>query len=93
MHALSALAAFAVCFSSVSAHLQLSYPGWRGDNLLTTGRTPDDQIPIGSLGINYNNGTPEFPYGMQWMYPCTLSSNSSLRKPYTDIFPQAAVFP
>jgi hypothetical protein len=39
---------------------------------MTTGRTPDDQIPIGSLGVNYNNktGEMEYPYGMQWMYPC-----------------------
>ncbi|KAK1826882.1 hypothetical protein QBC39DRAFT_186916 [Podospora conica] len=32
-----------------SAHTVITYPGWRGNNLLTT---------------------KEFPYGMQWMYPC-----------------------
>lgn len=35
----------------VSAHSVITYPGWRGNNLIT-------------------NET--FPYGMQWMYPCTL---------------------
>lgn len=34
-----------------SAHTIITYPGWRGDNLIT-----NDQ----------------FPYGMQWMYPCEL---------------------
>ncbi|EEU35301.1 uncharacterized protein NECHADRAFT_92223 [Fusarium vanettenii 77-13-4] len=34
----------------VSAHSVITYPGWRGNNLIT-------------------NAT--FPYGMQWMYPCT----------------------
>jgi len=69
---LSLLLALAACWSNIAAHLVISYPGWRGNNLMTTGRTPDDQIPIGSLGANYNNktGEMEYPYGMQWMYPC-----------------------
>ncbi|RKF71215.1 hypothetical protein GcM3_106023 [Golovinomyces cichoracearum] len=33
----------------IEAHTVITYPGWRGNNLIT----------------NY-----EFPYGMQWMYPC-----------------------
>jgi hypothetical protein len=32
-----------------SAHTIITYPGWRGNNLITN---------------------DEFPYGMQWMYPC-----------------------
>ncbi|ETS81674.1 hypothetical protein PFICI_06676 [Pestalotiopsis fici W106-1] len=32
-----------------AAHTVITYPGWRGDNLITN---------------------DEFPYGMQWMYPC-----------------------
>ncbi|KAK0664500.1 hypothetical protein QBC41DRAFT_328646 [Cercophora samala] len=32
-----------------SAHIVITYPGWRGNNLKTN---------------------KEFPYGMQWMYPC-----------------------
>lgn len=37
------------CAALASAHTIISYPGWRGNNLIT-----DEQ----------------FPYGMQWMYPC-----------------------
>ncbi|KAL9056269.1 MAG: hypothetical protein Q9162_003060 [Coniocarpon cinnabarinum] len=42
-----------------TAHIVMTYPGWRGDNLATNG-TPgvDDYQP------------DKFPYGMQWMYPC-----------------------
>lgn len=38
--------------ATVQAHVVITYPGWRGNN----------------LGRN-----DEFPFGMQWMYPCTLS--------------------
>ncbi|KAK0749145.1 hypothetical protein B0T18DRAFT_98601 [Schizothecium vesticola] len=40
-----------------SAHTVITYPGWRGNNLITD---------------------EDFPYGMQWMYPCggiPLTSN------------------
>lgn len=40
----------------VSAHSVITYPGWRGNNLIT-------------------NAT--FPYGMQWIYPCTSPSTLS----------------
>lgn len=55
-----------------SAHTVIVYPGWRGDNILTNGTVAPNspEIPPGSLGINYDNGTLGFPYGMQWMYPC-----------------------
>ncbi|KAK4151232.1 hypothetical protein C8A00DRAFT_17350 [Chaetomidium leptoderma] len=33
----------------VQGHVVLTYPGWRGNNLITN---------------------DEFPFGMQWMYPC-----------------------
>jgi hypothetical protein len=59
-----------------AAHTVIVYPGWRGDNIHTNGTISDhdENIPPGSLGINYNNKTGQlgFPYGMQWMYPCTL---------------------
>jgi hypothetical protein len=44
-----------------SAHTVITYPGWRGNNLVTN---------------------KEFPYGMQWMYPCESPSslNPSRRK-------------
>ncbi|KAF2085531.1 hypothetical protein K490DRAFT_46608 [Saccharata proteae CBS 121410] len=65
--------ALAATWSLAAAHTVITYPGWRGDNLHTNG-TEGDGISIipGSLGMNYDNdtGTYNFPYGMQWMYPC-----------------------
>jgi hypothetical protein len=67
---LSALAA--VC-TQVSAHLVFTYPGWRGDNLHSSGLTPEGTIPQDGLGANVDsNGTLVYPYGMQWIYPCKL---------------------
>jgi hypothetical protein len=59
-------------WSLASAHTVIVYPGWRGNNILTNGTMSDTDPAIkpGSLGINYENGTYGFPYGMQWMYPC-----------------------
>jgi len=59
-------------WSLASAHTVIVYPGWRGNNIHTNGTVSptDPSIPAGSLGINYDNGTYGFPYGMQWMYPC-----------------------
>ncbi|KAF2138965.1 uncharacterized protein K452DRAFT_196837, partial [Aplosporella prunicola CBS 121167] len=54
----------------VAAHTVITYPGWRGNNLHTNGTNEDETIKPGSLGINYENGSYTFPYGMQWMYPC-----------------------
>jgi hypothetical protein len=69
---------FSVWCSLAAAHTVIVYPGWRGNNILTNGTVSKDDPSIkpGSLGINYeNNGTLGFPYGMQWMYPCKLSSH------------------
>lgn len=62
--------------SLAAAHTVIVYPGWRGNNIHTNGTTSptDPSIIPGSLGMNYDNGTYGFPYGMQWMYPC-MSSN------------------
>lgn len=59
----------------VSSHTVITYPGWRGDNLHTNGSISGDNgtyVPDGThgLGVGDNN---TYPYGMQWMYPCTLS--------------------
>ena len=72
MFSLSLLLALLACWSHVTAHNIITYPGWRGDNLITSGRLPDETIPPGSLGMNWDNSTNSytFPYGMQWMYPC-----------------------
>ena len=50
------------------AHMVITYPGWRGDNLNSNGTTPA-QNPT-TIGVDYVNGTNVFPYGMQWIYPC-----------------------
>ncbi|OCK85257.1 hypothetical protein K432DRAFT_439446 [Lepidopterella palustris CBS 459.81] len=70
MPTLLSLLTFATGCALVSAHTLISYPGWRGDNIHTNGTAPDGSIIPGSLGINYDNGSYGFPYGMQWMYPC-----------------------
>lgn len=59
--------------SLAAAHTVIVYPGWRGNNIHTNGTASDTDPSIvpGSLGITYENGTYGFPYGMQWMYPCT----------------------
>jgi hypothetical protein len=66
----------AASWSLAAAHTVIVYPGWRGNNIHTNGTTSDTDASIkpGSIGINYENGTYGFPYGMQWMYPCTYPS-------------------
>jgi hypothetical protein len=65
-------AVLAAITTQISAHLVLTYPGSRGNNLHDTGRLPDGSIPDDGLGVRYNNATHdlEYPYGMQWIYPC-----------------------
>jgi hypothetical protein len=72
------LVALATCISNAAAHLVINYPGWRGDNLKNTGNTADGGIPDDGLGVHYNNDTNEleYPYGMQWIYPCKSSPSS-----------------
>lgn len=68
------LAATALCFSLLlnfaCSHTVITYPGWRGDNLITNGTIPEAQ----GLGIGPDTS---YPYGMQWMYPCKCSRVSS----------------
>ncbi|KAF2272399.1 uncharacterized protein EI97DRAFT_437022 [Westerdykella ornata] len=66
------LAFVVASWSLAAAHTVIVYPGWRGNNIHTNGTVSDSDPSIkpGSLGINYENGTYGFPYGMQWMYPC-----------------------
>ena len=42
-----------------TAHIVMTYPGWRGDNLATNG----------TVGVD-DYKKDAFPYGMQWAYPC-----------------------
>lgn len=68
----SLFVALALCLNYVTAHTVITYPGWRGNNLISNGTNPDGSIIPGSLGQNWNEETQgyNFPYGMQWMYPC-----------------------
>lgn len=53
----------ATLLSLVSAHTVITYPGWRGDNLLKSGSIEEQH----GLGVGAND---TYPYGMQWIYPC-----------------------
>lgn len=72
MRSTSLLSALAALFTISSAHLVVTYPGWRGDNLKDSGKLQDGSIPQDGLGVRYNNQSQEleYPYGMQWIYPC-----------------------
>lgn len=65
------LAGVMLCMSLVNAHTVIVYPGYRGNNLHTTGTVENDH----GLGASYNsdNKSIDYPYGMQWIYPCMLS--------------------
>jgi hypothetical protein len=69
------LTALATIVSQAAAHLVLTYPGSRGNNLHNSGNLPDGSVPQNGLGASYDNTTQEliYPYGMQWMYPCKRS--------------------
>lgn len=70
MHGIRTVLVAAATWNLATAHTVITYPGWRGNNLHTTGALPETNPD--SIGIDYNNSTGEveFPYGMQWMYPC-----------------------
>lgn len=89
------LAYFAASLSLAVAHTVIVYPGWRGNNIHTNGTvsSTDESIKPGSLGINWENGTYGFPYGMQWMYPCTLSAPDAPRLGPANREAQAAACP
>lgn len=77
MRTTTIIAAAAALISEVSAHLVLTYPGWRGDNLHNSGNLPDGTIPPNGLGANWDNTSQSlvYPYGMQWIYPCRFPSH------------------
>lgn len=47
------------CFADSA--LVITYPPWRGDNLITNGTLPEHDIH--ALGQNYVDGQYTFPYG------------------------------
>ncbi|KAK4982458.1 hypothetical protein LTR66_009262 [Elasticomyces elasticus] len=69
MLSLISLLVVAATVRLAAAHTVISYPGYRGNNLVSNGTVP--ALNPNSIGIDYSpNGTVSFPYGMQWMYPC-----------------------
>ncbi|PGG98394.1 hypothetical protein AJ80_09544 [Polytolypa hystricis UAMH7299] len=60
---------FSLFASWVSAHTVIVYPGWRGNNLHTTG-TVFDTDGLGTAPASSDNDTLLYPYGQQWLYPC-----------------------
>lgn len=79
MSHLCTLALLPLLFTQIIAHTVITYPGWRGDNLVTNGTLP--QYSSEALGQNYEDGQFTFPYGQQWIYPCggmPTSTNRSL---------------
>ncbi|KAL2868510.1 uncharacterized protein BJX67DRAFT_42775 [Aspergillus lucknowensis] len=60
----------------VNAHTVIVYPGYRGNNLHTTGTVEG----VDGLGVAYDsdNDTLVYPYGMQWAYPCMSLETSGL---------------
>jgi len=75
------LSALAALCTQLTAHLIITYPGWRGNNLHTTGLLSNGAVPPDGLGASYDNTTQEliYPYGMQWMYPCGGMSTTANR--------------
>lgn len=55
----------------VRGHSVIVYPGYRGNNLHTNGTVEG----ANGLGAAYENGSYVYPYGMEWIYPCTPLSH------------------
>ncbi|ODH26407.1 hypothetical protein ACO22_04625 [Paracoccidioides brasiliensis] len=55
--------------SSVTAHTVITYPGWRGNNLHSTGNMSSLQGMAIARSPN-NESELLYPLGMQWAYPC-----------------------
>lgn len=55
----------------VDAHTVIVYPGYRGNNLITNGTIEE----ANGLGAASQNGSMIYPYGMEWIYPCTSYTN------------------
>lgn len=64
------LAVAAALLGRGTAHTVITYPGWRGNSLHTNGTLPQNNPD--TIGVDWNNETQQydFPYGMQWIYPC-----------------------
>lgn len=67
---LSAIFLLLLLTSLISAHTVITYPGWRGDNLLSNGTVEDTDGLVTGTARNDTEGGLVHPYGMQWEYPC-----------------------
>ena len=54
--------------SLTSAHIVITYPGSRGNTLISNGTVDDTN---GLMDYSTSSGRL-FPYGMEWEYPCML---------------------
>ncbi|KAI3337204.1 hypothetical protein HD806DRAFT_528776 [Xylariaceae sp. AK1471] len=55
-----------ITIATVHAHVLISYPGWRGNNLYLNGTVQQTN----GAGVAFSGSSTLFPYGMQWIYPC-----------------------
>ena len=62
-----------LCATVTQAHLVISYPGYRGNNLKTSGTVPEAD----GLGVAYVNNSYIYPYGMEWIYPCERGTRAA----------------
>lgn len=53
-----------------TSHLVLTYPGWRGDSLNTTGNVTQTNGMNGVTALDGNSSDLLYPFGQQWAYPC-----------------------
>lgn len=91
MFGMARLLALLGCVALAAAHTQITYPGERGNNLHTNGTAPQDNP--NAIGVDWDaaTGLPSFPYGMQWIYPCTLQCNIRENNSIANERTQAAV--
>lgn len=74
MFTASVLLQLVAALGLASANTVITYPGWRGNNLISNGSAVGQvQVDGGNIGVTYDNGSFGFPYGMQYMYPCTCA--------------------
>ncbi|KNG84571.1 hypothetical protein ANOM_007884 [Aspergillus nomiae NRRL 13137] len=60
-----------LCLGLANAHTVIVYPGYRGNNLHTTGTVQEANGLGAAMSPNAtNNNSLIYPYGQQWIYPC-----------------------
>jgi len=74
---LTALTSLLALTSPVSPHLLLTYPGWRGNSLDTTGYVNQTNGMNGVVSTHGGSSDLLYPFGQQWAYPCTYKPPSS----------------